>query len=338
MTKTIKSIILILAKQKVKTMEKSLAPQEYAKKIIKYDASRKYFGNWSPRNLYDRYSELYKDDGLPFRDLEIGNLSVDSVCDALWTEMSYNPVRFGTISPFKFDGRNSIKDFCNLEIDKNLKSALFEVQYHLNEFYRIVCDIDKNFAQTKSYNGQVVKIEVDVSQPTRKPIPNPSYNMLAELVRAMRAIIKQNLEDSDIKDYFEPMFDVILNKHPNSAKFVSSKPITNENTDLSEVANFMPSQPITNKNTDLSEAAKLKLQKYLKQQSKLETVIANKIAEISVIQANIDSLINDYENPGDIMTKQARLNRENIIVEKMEEQLKNIKQKITNIQKSQNTL
>lgn len=312
-------------------MDISLQQKQRVKKIIKYDISRKYFGDWAPRSLYNCYSTLYRNPEMDSIELRIGDLSVDDICNALWTEMSYNPVRFGTISPFKFDGRNSLQDFCNMEIDKDLKSAktLSKVQYHLKEFYRIVCDLDENFAQTNqlninyeddaqvSVNGQIVKIKLDYTQTLRKPRPNSEYKMLAGLVRTMRAITSQNLADLNRKTYFEPMFDVILTRHQNLIRGIKSV--------YSE-----PYQAVENTKTDIPEHLKPQLKKYLRLQSKLEKAIAKKSDDIYITQARIDNL-NNLENPGDTRIEQARLNRDNEIVEKLEKKLIDIKHKIANI-------
>ena len=314
-------------------MDISLEQKQRVKKVIKYDVSRRYFGDWAPRDLYNCYSTLYRNCEMESIKLRVGNLSVDDICNALWTEMSYNPVRFGTISPFKFDGRNSLQDFCNMEIDKDLKSAktLLKLQVGLKEFYRIASDKDKNFAHTNRFNNQVVEIKIYdysktqnpdlVRQNAKKPAPNSGYKMLTELIHCMRAITSQNLADLNRKTYFEPMFEVALTRHQNlvrGTKYVS----------------FVPYQINANAKTDTPKNLKLQLNKYLRQQSKLERTISKRIEYICVIQARIDNL-NDLENPGDTRIEQAHLNKESKIVEKLEEKLSDIKRKIADIQNTQ---
>lgn len=308
-------------------MEISLEQKKRIKEVIKYNVSRRYFIYWAPRDLYNCYSTLFHDRSINSIKFGLGNLSVDKVCNVLWTEMSYNPVRFGTQSPFEINGKNSLQYFCNMEIDENLKSAktLLKVQNSLKEFYRIACDQDKNFDKTNRFKNTFVEIRIyDHAIPQnplrnymKKPAPNIGYKMLTELIHCIHTITSQNLADLNRKTYFEPMFDVVLNRHPN----------------LSRGTNFID---FTTSNSNQKEPVDLQLQikKYLKQQSKLEKTIAKKIEDMYITQARIDDL-NNLENPGDTRAEQACLEKQNEIMKFLEEKLSNIKHKIATIQNLQ---
>lgn len=311
-------------------MEISLEQKKRIKEVIKYNVSRRYFIYWAPRDLYNCYSTLFHDRSINSIKFGLGNLSVDKVCNVLWTEMSYNPVRFGTQSPFEINGKNSLQYFCNMEIDENLKSAktLLKVQNSLKEFYRIACDQDKNFDKTNRFKNTFVEIRIyDHAIPQnplrnymKKPAPNIGYKMLTELIHCIHTITSQNLADLNRKTYFEPMFDVVLNRHPN----------------LSRGTNFID---FTTSNSNQKEPVDLQLQikKYLKQQSKLEKTIAKKIEDMYITQACIDDL-NNLENPGDTRAEQACLEKQNEIMKFLEEKLSNIKHKIATIQNLQHVM
>lgn len=324
-------------------MEISLEQKKRIKEVIKYNVSRRYFIYWAPRDLYNCYSTLFHDRSINSIKFGLGNLSVDKVCNVLWTEMSYNPVRFGTQSPFEINGKNSLQYFCNMEIDENLKSAktLLKVQNSLKEFYHIACDQDKNFEKTNRFKNTFVEIRIyDHAIPQnplrnymKKPAPNIGYKMLTELIHCIHTITSQNLADLNRKTYFEPMFDVVLNRHPNlirGRKYINFAPyqaIENTKTDTPE--NLEP-QADENTKTDIPENLKPQLKKYLRLQSKLEKAIAKKSDDMYITQARIDNL-NNLENPGDTRIEQARLNRDNENIEKLEEKLIDIKSKIAKI-------
>lgn len=311
-------------------MEISLEQKKRIKEVIKYNVSRRYFIYWAPRDLYNCYSTLFHDRSINSIKFGLGNLSVDKVCNVLWTEMSYNPVRFGTQSPFEINGKNSLQYFCNMEIDENLKSAktLLKVQNSLKEFYHIACDQDKNFDKTNRFKNTFVEIRIyDHAIPQnplknymKKPAPNIGYKMLTELIHCIHTITSQNLADLNRKKYFEKMYDIVSSRHPN----------------LSRGTNFID---FTTSNSNQKEPVDLQLQikKYLKQQSKLEKTIAKKIEDMYITQARIDDL-NNLENPGDTRAEQACLEKQNEIMKFLEEKLSNIKHKIATIQNLQHVM
>lgn len=90
--------------------------------ILRYNVLRQYFGAWDFSEVYAAYKKVT--DALKYgretkgEYIKIGKIDSDVICNVLWYEMSFNPVRFGTVSPFKFikqsDGvpYNNIYKFC----------------------------------------------------------------------------------------------------------------------------------------------------------------------------------------------------------------------------------
>ena len=136
--------------KKSQTKPFSRHEEKLIREVIKYNASRKYFGNWTPHELNESYQNAP-------RDLQIGILSIDDICNALWHEMSYNPVRFGYTSPFVFNGKNSLKDFIDSRLDlaNNGFETLSVIQTYLSRFWRFATKLypdfeEKGYAKTNS--------------------------------------------------------------------------------------------------------------------------------------------------------------------------------------------
>lgn len=322
--KLLKSIIINITKPKVNIMDITPEQKELIRDTIVYKTSHKYFVYWAPRDLHNCYSLLLHNATMNKIDFNVHELSPDIICNALWNEMSYNPVRFGTISPFKFGGRNSLQDFCKTKIDPNIKSAktLKKIQTNLKDFISIT---GKNHFQystiTITLKRQTLPQNPFEKYEQPKPKTNVGYKMLAILVDCVHKIASQNLQDLDKKTFFEPMYDVILSRHPN----------------LIRTSNFIH-KPAVKKKFKPEESSQSKLKRYLKLETKLEKSISKKSAEMSIIQANIDSLSNDFENPADTQIEQTHLNKLGTIVTNMEEKLKSIRQKIAILKAEQHVM
>ena len=85
--------------------------------ILRYDTSKAYFGSFTANDLSNAVGRIKASrnwtNPIDAVNIYIGHIDGDVICNALWHEMSYNPVRFGTVSPFMFHGKNSLYHFCN---------------------------------------------------------------------------------------------------------------------------------------------------------------------------------------------------------------------------------
>lgn len=264
------------------------------KEIIKYDTTRKYFGDWSPYQLNRCYPCLEP------VSLQIGVLSVDKICDTLWNEMSYNPKRFGTQSPFKFHGKNSLYMFIAKDLDQKDHAfyTLSKIQAYLSKFWLSAMTYDKTFLTNQRFKNKYVIIKnIPQQNPDSKPVPGATYQMLGYLRNCIHIIASQNLKDFDRKTYREQMIPVINARHPD---FVRPKDYYHSKPD------FL---------------------KYLRDKTELENAISEQTSEISVTQSRIDSLNNDFENPGDTSAENARLRAQMDALNALESKLRALQQK-----------
>ena len=271
------------------------------KNIVKYNVTRKYFGDWTPNELNDSY--ICENP----TQLRIGVLSVDDICDALWNEMSYNPVRFGTTSPFEFDGKNSLEKFIDTPIapDNKAFKTLSIVQSYLSRFWKLATKYDEAFKTTKHFKSNCVTITTTIStNPGSKPVPSMTYVMLGKLRNSVKAIASQNLNDFGKKTYQKQMIDVILARHPDLVR------------------------PIKTQNFAASARKDKELQHYKVAEQNLIKEIQDKNFEITDTQSRIDTLTMEFENPGDASKDKALLQNQTKELEKLEYALVNIQQKM----------
>lgn len=270
--------------------------------IIKYDVNRKYFGDWSPAGLNATYNSPTP---VPFY---IGVLSVDKICDTLWKEMSCNPERFGTVSPFKIKGKNALEYFIDKEIDlyDNNFEILTTLQSYLSKFWNLASQYDKEFMITNRFKNTYVTISTKIpSTPGGKPIPSITYEMLGCLRDSIHKIATQNIKDFEKAIYRDQIVDIIKSKYPQF--FETTKP------------------------ADINR----ELAKYLSDKEHLINAIWNKSSEILETQSRIKTLNYEFENPGDTSKDTALLHKQNADLEKLERSLQAITQSIQKLQQNQ---
>ena len=275
--------------------------------IIKYDVNRKYFGDWTPDGLNATYNSP-----MPVN-FYTGILSVDKICDALWNEMSYNPERFGTVSPFKINGKNSLEFFINKEIDiyDNNFEVLTNLQAYLSRFWNMALQYDKDFMITNRFKSTNILISTKI-RPGEKPIPSATYRMLGYLRDSIHKIASQNLQDFENKAiYRNQIIETVKEKHPKL---------------------FRPATPVYV--APVQESTNDELEKYMSDKKYLIDAIWNKNSEIMDTQMRIDTL-NEFENPGDTSNDTALLKKQKADLKNLETNLQLITQRIQKIKQQQ---
>ena len=275
--------------------------------IIKYDVNRKYFGDWTPDGLNATYNSP-----MPVN-FYTGILSVDKICDALWNEMSYNPERFGTVSPFKINGKNSLEFFINKEIDiyDNNFEVLTNLQAYLSRFWNMALQYDKDFMITNRFKSTNILISTKI-RPGEKPIPSATYRPLGYLRDSIHKIASQNLQDFENKAiYRNQIIETVKEKHPKL---------------------FRPATPVYV--APVQESTNDELEKYMSDKKYLIDAIWNKNSEIMDTQMRIDTL-NEFENPGDTSNDTALLKKQKADLKNLETNLQLITQRIQKIKQQQ---
>lgn len=176
------------------------------KQVIQYDVNRCYFGNWTPDMLSAAHRSSL--DIGKAKQFTITPLDNDTICNVLWYEMSYNPVRFGSSSPFKVDGLNDIMLF-------DTEMTRWDDTYYVTKF-----------KQNIAYFKQVVNNDFEDFNKTGVLPTNmyifgshyPDYFVLSDLRVALHAIASQNIEDFKRKKYATEIINAVKKRHPNGIR------------------------------------------------------------------------------------------------------------------------
>ncbi|MBR5904686.1 MAG: hypothetical protein IKZ49_04100 [Alphaproteobacteria bacterium] len=277
--------------------------------IIKYNTSRQYFGRWTPEQLHRAYNEARNSEISRTSTLHTGVISVDDICDTLWNEMSYNPARFGTKSPFIFDGKNSITKFCdkykiyienkkpNLTIDEKLaeetKIFLVRLSYELQKFLTLIDDYDPSFKTTGITSTDYIMVGLQDDSENS----NIGYKLLAKLVYCIHEICKQNLSDLSHKS---------LGLHKDIIKTI-----------------------VEQRHKDLVRPVKIpnyrKIKSLKEEQKILDDKISSKQNEISETEMRLNSYEDYFEEaPVDVSSEKHLLIRQNQELGLLEDEYQNI--------------
>ena len=262
--------------------------------IVKYNTSRKYFADWSPKQLHNAYqNSRVSEQGV---DLEIGKLCTNDICDTLWTEMSYNPTRFGKTSPFVFNNTNSIKDFCKnysfTLLDNNANLLLSKIKIELTQFLNIASKYDDCFEQTGILSASCINIK---TEETREGFsyPNTAYKMLSHLVACIHLVCRQNLHDYYTAKYRPLINEVCFKRHPDLER-------------KNKIPCFSKIEYLTQIEQNLSQQ------------------VSHKNSEILNTQMCIENLC-EYENPVDTTREQEILNKQIQEFQQLESNLNEIR-------------
>lgn len=189
--------------------------KDVVKSIVRYNPKRQYFGVWTPQELQDVYASCKKREDLRTAYIATGKISLVDVCNTLWNEMSYNPLRFGTQSPFVVNGV--------LNIDKSLEyykkqtpesEVMIEVCAFLKSFIKLLNKHDLEFNRT----GVTECSGLHIGRTEYESYSNIEYKILANLVHCIHKISSQNNKDAELVKYCESMWQVITKRHPDMTR------------------------------------------------------------------------------------------------------------------------
>lgn len=202
------------------------------KQIVQYNANREYFRDWTPGELSDCFRLAKKSNSATI--LYVGKLTNDIICDTLWHEMSLNPVRFGTESPFKIDEKNDILYFKNtyknkifhdnkIKPSKKVVDLVYKIQSFIENLYN--AEQDDDFIDDLGGAKLYTHFEKTGELPTtfrifdnngmyEKPNANSGYRILGSLCSAIHLIASQNWQDLKDPVYKEQIKMTVMEKYP----------------------------------------------------------------------------------------------------------------------------
>lgn len=200
------------------------------KMILEYNTMRPYFGKLTADNLATAYARLKTSEKLdvPLKkaDVPVGLIDGNVICNALWYEMSYNLVRFGTVSPFMYNGKNNIFHFCNHGAPTWSpvagREVLERVRYELIRYMQLNampngqwCDV----VQADKRGNVAIAMENGHS--------DNMYKILAHLRNSIKFVTRQNM--TDFSKYYgshrPAIMAVIAVRHPHGLRSDATEPL-----------------------------------------------------------------------------------------------------------------
>lgn len=261
--------------------------------VLGYSAKRNYFASWSPAKLYDAYNAARnREEG--YVEFHLGELSFDSICDTIYSEMSYNPVRFGKQSPFKNNGVNDINFFIS-KYSLSSDSTMRRIANELYVFLNMVHNNYQMFYITKKFKGDHIVISLEDGH------SNSGYKMLSALAECIHIVANQNKEDfKNSQRHRQLIAHIAKKRHQNLVR-------PNHYINL------------------------LELDKNIAQEHGLTCEINNATQQIQSTQMYIDNMC-EFENPSpDVETKSATLHQQEAYLDYLEQNLAQIRKQRANI-------
>lgn len=188
------------------------------REVLRYEPKRAYFDKFTTENLsvaYGQFKHTQSWDKPVLRTtVRVGKVDGGVICRALWNEMSYNPLRFGNVSPFIHNGTENIYHFCRCGVpeDSPCYKVMEKVRYELIDFMALNGRAKNQwYDNIDTENGMVVLTFVDGHS-------DDKYKMLSKLREAIKLITRQNVEDFKDKAHYAEMLKVIYVRHPNGIR------------------------------------------------------------------------------------------------------------------------
>ena len=199
-----------------KTRQKIFSNRE----VLKYSANRAYFGKLTGAGLANAFAQFKHsqdwDKPITSATVVVGKIDGNVICRALWYEMSYNPARFGKVSPFPLERQDAIYRFCDTPVSQDVPAfEIVEKIRHKLINFMVLNGRSRGqwYDKIDTHNDMVAIHLVDGHS-------DDTYKVLSMLREAIRIIASQNLEDFKRKNYRSQMLTVIHARHPHGVRDV----------------------------------------------------------------------------------------------------------------------
>lgn len=268
--------------------------------IIKYNTKRQYFGKWTSAEIHSILSALKQGKTISTT-VTTGKITMKNICETLWNEMSYNPVRFGIENPFITNETIDIEQ-CNLrykpENNPNY-SFMLSLKAELEHCINLLTTYDSSFRNTETTHSNImyINMENEYSNTT-----NIEYRILSSLAKCIHLICSINYQDfKSSENHHKDITQIVTQRHPNLLRPLNRT-----------IFVTIPDNIKNNSHKKIVE-----LQKAEQKLNNAITAIQNNIRDIEM---KIDSIM-DYDFPGDSSTEKQKLTQEQKKLSQLEQAL-----------------
>lgn len=186
--------------------------------VVKYDAKRAYFGKLTAEHLDSAYG-LFKhtqnwDKPVKVVSVTVGKIDGGIICRALWHEMSYNPKRFGFVSPFLCNGKESMYRFCDKRVPETTPGFVIvdELRHKMIDFMTLNSRPNGSWNDVISTDNGIVRMRLIDGH------SDNNYKILTKLREMIRLVTTQNSQDFKRAKYRTEMLKVINERHPDGMR------------------------------------------------------------------------------------------------------------------------
>ena len=188
--------------------------------ILRYDVNRAYIGELTGAELNGAFELFVRsqdwDRPIVSTTIHTGFIDGPMICRAVWNEMSYNPKRFGTVSPFLHNGRENICYFCDKRNELPKDTPGYDTVMQVRD--KMIRFLNNNSRESGQWYTIVDSSKGNVVVRFVSGCSDRKYKMLAALRDMIHIVASQNLKDLNLAAYRKEMKPVIDARHPNGVR------------------------------------------------------------------------------------------------------------------------
>ena len=188
--------------------------------ILRYDVNRAYMGDLTGAELNGAFEIFVRsqdwDKPIVSAPVHTGFIDGPMICRAVWNEMSYNPKRFGTVSPFLHNGKENICYFCDKKNELPKDTPGYDTVVKVRE--KMISFLNNNSRESGQWYTIVDSNKGNVVVRFVSGCSDRKYKMLAALRDMIHIVASQNLKDLDRAAYRKEMKPIIDARHPNGIR------------------------------------------------------------------------------------------------------------------------
>jgi len=188
--------------------------------ILRYNVNRAYIGDLTGAELNGAFESFVRsqdwDKPIVSATVHVGFIDGPMICRAVWNEMSYNPKRFGTVSPFLHNGKENICYFCDKKNGVPKDTPGYDTVVKVRD--KMIRFLNNNSRESGQWYTIVDSTKGNVVVRYVNGCSDKKYKTLAALRDMIHIVASQNLKDLNLVAYRNEMKPIIDARHPNGIR------------------------------------------------------------------------------------------------------------------------